>query len=77
MVFKRGHNVPPLAAGAQKTPGLDRVKHGLLEGPTFFFQHKYTSRRLLESSRLGELRYAISAGYYVRLENKSLRKCKN
>ena len=25
MVFKRGHNVPPLAAGAQKKPGLDRV----------------------------------------------------
>ena len=25
-MFKRGHNVRPLAAGAQKKPGLDRVK---------------------------------------------------
>ena len=27
MVFKRGHNVLPLAAGAKKKPGLDRVKN--------------------------------------------------
>ena len=25
-VFARGHNVPPLLFGAQKKPGLDRVK---------------------------------------------------
>ena len=25
-VFARGHNVPPLVFGAQKKPGLDRVK---------------------------------------------------
>ena len=34
------------------------------------------SHTKLESSRLGELKYAISAGYDVRLKNESLRKGK-
>ena len=34
-------------------------KHGLLEGSTFLFQYSSMTR---ESSQLGELKYAISAG---------------
>ena len=34
----------------------------LLEGSTFLFQYSSISHTLLESSRLGELKYAISAG---------------
>ena len=37
-------------------------KHGLLEGSTFLFQYSSTSHTPLESSRLGELKYPISAG---------------
>ena len=37
-------------------------KHGLLEGSTFVFQYSSITRTSLESSRLGELKYAISAG---------------
>ena len=37
-------------------------KHGLLEGYTFLFQYSSISCIPLESSRLGELKYAISAG---------------
>ena len=37
-------------------------KHGLLEGSTFLFQYSLMTRAPLESSRLGELKYAISAG---------------
>ena len=37
-------------------------KHGLLEGYTFLFQYSSITRTPLESSRLGELKYAISAG---------------
>ena len=37
-------------------------KHGLLEGSTFLFQYCSITRTSLESSRLGELKYAISAG---------------
>ena len=48
--------------------------HGLLEGSTFLSQYSSTSHSPLESSQLGELKYAISAGYDVRLKNKSLRK---
>ena len=36
------------------------VKHGLLEGSTFLFQYSSMTRAPLESSRLGELKYAIS-----------------
>ena len=52
-------------------------KHGLLEGSTFLFQYSYTSGTPLESFRLGELEYAISAGYDIRLKNKSLERAKN
>ena len=41
---------------------LTIFKHGLLEGSTFLFQYSSTSPRPLESSQLGELKYAISAG---------------
>ena len=37
-------------------------KHGLLEGYTFLFLYSSITRTPLESSRLGELKYAISAG---------------
>ena len=52
-------------------------KHGLLEGSTFLFQYSSITRTPLESSRLGELKYAISVGYDVRLKNGSLQKGKN
>ena len=37
-------------------------KHGLLEGSTFLFQDSSMTRAPLESSQLGELKYAISPG---------------
>ena len=37
-------------------------KHGLLEGSTFLFQYSSMTRAPLESSRFGELKYAISPG---------------
>ena len=37
-------------------------KHGLLEGYTFLFQNSSITCTPLESSRLGELKYTISAG---------------
>ena len=48
----------------------------LLEGSTFLFQYSSITRTPLESSRLGELKYAISAGQNEILKNKSIRKCK-
>ena len=51
-------------------------KHGLLEGSTFLFQYSSITHTPLESSQLGELKYAISAGQDVILKNQSLRKCK-
>ena len=40
---------------------LTIFKHGLLEGSTFLFPYSSISRTKLESSRLDELKYAISA----------------
>ena len=37
-------------------------KHGLLEGSTILLQYSAITRTPLESSQLGELKYAISAG---------------
>ena len=37
-------------------------KHGLLEGSKFLFQYSSMTSEPLESSGLGELRYAISPG---------------
>ena len=37
-------------------------KHWLLEGSTFLFQYSSMTRAPLESSQLGELKYAISPG---------------
>ena len=37
-------------------------KHELQEGSTFLFQYSSITRTPLESSRLGKLKYAISAG---------------
>ena len=51
-------------------------KHGLLEGSTILLQYSSISHKNLESSLLGELKCAISAGYDVTLKNKSIRKCK-
>ena len=55
---------------------LTIFKHGLLEGSTVLLQYSFISRTKLESSLLGELKCAISAGYDVILKNKSIRKCK-
>ena len=38
------------------------LKHGLLEGSTILLQHSAITRTPSESSQLGELKYAISAG---------------
>ena len=38
------------------------LKHGLLEGSTTLLQYSAITRTPLESSQLGELKYAISAG---------------
>ena len=54
----------------RKTKKLPRSKlflsmafqHGLLEGSTFPFQYSSMTRAPLESCRLGELKYAITAG---------------
>ena len=56
---------------------LTIFKHGLLEGLTILLQYISISRTKLESSLLGELRRAISAGYDVKLKNKSIQKGKN
>ena len=37
-------------------------KYGLLEGSTILFPYSSMTRAPLESSRLGELKYAISPG---------------
>ena len=37
-------------------------KHGLLQGSTFLFQYSSMTHAPLESCRLGELKYATSAG---------------
>ena len=55
---------------------LTIFKHGLLEGSTILLQYSSISRIKLESSLLGELKCAISAGYDITLKNKSIRKCK-
>ena len=55
---------------------LTIFKHGLLEGSTILLQYSSISHTKLESSLLGELKCAISAGYDVILKNKSIRKCK-
>ena len=55
---------------------LTTFKHGLLEGLTILLQYSSISRTKWESSLLGELKCAISAGYDVILKNKSIRKCK-
>ena len=51
-------------------------KHGLLEGSTFLFQYSFITHTKLESCQLGELKYALLAGYDIRLKNESLRKGK-
>ena len=51
-------------------------KHGLLEGSTILLKYSAITRIPLESSPLGELKYAISAGWDVRPKTKSIRKCK-
>ena len=38
------------------------LKHGLLEGSTILLQYSAITRTPLESSPLGELKYAIAAG---------------
>ena len=57
---RTGHNTTKLQR-SNLFP-LTIFKHGLLEGSTFLFQYSSIRRTKLESSRLGELKYAISAG---------------
>ena len=45
------------------------VKHSRLAGTTIFLQRSYTTRMALESSRLAELKHAISAVWDVRKKN--------
>ena len=49
---------------------------GSLEGSTILLQYSSITRTPLESSWLGELKYAISAGKDIILKNKSIVKCK-
>ena len=59
-----------LSRAGRKTKKLPRsklflwmaLKHGLLEGSTFIFQYSSMTRAPLDSSRLGELKYAIPQG---------------
>ena len=51
---------------------LTIFKHGLLEGSAILLQYSSISRTKWESSLLGELKRAISAGYDVILKNKSI-----
>ena len=44
----------------------------LLEGSTFLFQYSSITCTPLERSRLGKLKYALLAGYDIRLKNESL-----
>ena len=48
----------------------------LLDGSTILLQYSAITRTPLESSPLGELKYAISPGYDLRPKNKSSWKCK-
>ena len=52
-------------------------RDGLLEGSIILLHCSTKTSTFLESSQLGEFKYAISAGQDVRLKNKSVRKCKN
>ena len=69
-----------LSTTGRKTKKLPRsklflwavFKHGLLEGSTILLQYSAITRTPLESSRLGELKNAISPGYDVRQKNKSI-----
>ena len=61
---------PIFSRTGRKTKNLRRsklflsmnFKHGLLEGSTFLFQYSSITRTPLDISRLGELKYALSAG---------------
>ena len=78
MRFSAGQDVRLKSYGARSSfYRRSLLKHGLLEGSTFLFQYSSITRTPLESSRLGELKYAIAAGLDVILKNKSIQKCKN
>ena len=71
---RTGHNIKKLRHS--NLFQLTIFKHGLLEESTILLQYSSISCTKLETSLLGELKRAISAGYDVRLKNKSVRKCK-
>ena len=50
---------------------LTIFKHGLPEGSTILLQYSSISRTKLESSQLGELKYALLAAYDIRLKSES------
>ena len=47
---------------ALKALSIDSLWHGLLEGSTILLQYSAITRTPFESSRLGELKYAIPPG---------------
>ena len=71
---RTGHNTKKLRRS--NLFQLTIFKYGLLEGSRILLQYSTISRTKLESSLLGDLKCAISAGYDVTLKNKSIRKCK-
>ena len=71
---RTGHNTKKLRR--LNLSQLTILKHGLLQGSTILLQYSSISRTKLESSLLGELKCAISAGYDVILKNNSIRECK-
>ena len=51
-------------------------KHGLLEGSTILLKYSAITHTPLESSRLGELKYAISAGEDIRPKIRAMESAK-
>ena len=76
MQFSAGQDVRLKNYGAQTSFYRQSFSMGVLKGSIFLFQYSYTSGTPLESSAIGELTRAISAGLDVRLKNKSFLKCK-
>ena len=76
MHFSAGQDVTIKKLQRSNLFQLTIFKHGLLEGSTTLLQYSSISRTKLESSRLGELKYALLAGYDIRLKNESFERAK-
>ena len=73
MHFSAGQDVTLKNYAARTFFQLTIFKHGLLEGSTILLQYSSIGHTKLESSLLGELKYALLAGYDGILKNESLR----